>query len=100
MGDSGEQVVDIVRDWRSSKLDEQDKAMLEFVEKMTLNASGMTKRDVEALQRVGISDVDIVNITVTAGMWNFLTRYTDALGIEFEEWAPIDQGFTEAFFKT
>lgn len=100
MGDSGEKVVDIARDWRSAGLDEQDRAILEFTEKMTVNASGITKEDIEALRSVGFADADILNIAVTAGWWNFLTRYVDALGIELEEGALRDKKFVESLLSS
>jgi alkylhydroperoxidase family enzyme len=67
-------------------LDEQEKVMLEFVTKMTVDSKSMAEADVEGLRRAGFDDVQILEIVQLAGWFNCITRIADALGIKVEEW--------------
>jgi uncharacterized peroxidase-related enzyme len=72
-------------DWRTAKLDERDRAMLEYVEKLTKNPASLWRDDVEAVRQVGFDDVAIVQITLIASWFNYINRVADALGVGREE---------------
>ncbi len=59
--------------------------MLEYVEKLTINASGMTEADVGALRAVGWTDRDVLDIVQVCAYFNFRLRVVDALGLELSE---------------
>jgi alkylhydroperoxidase family enzyme len=67
-------------------LDEQEKVMLEFVTRMTIDSKSITEADVQQLRRAGFHDVQILEIVQLAGWFNCITRIADALGIEVEDW--------------
>lgn len=69
-------------DWRSADLSPAEYAMLEYVEKLTINPSGMTEADVAGLRAVGWTDRDILDIVQVCAYFNFRLRVVDALGLE------------------
>ena len=66
-------------------LDPGDRAIIKFVEKMTLTPSLLTDQDVESLRDVGFSDENVLEICAIAALFNYVSRIADALGIELEE---------------
>lgn len=69
------------RDWRTADLDEQDRAMLGYVEKLTKNPVSVWRDDMEALRAVGFDDTAIVQITLIASFFNYINRVADGLGV-------------------
>ncbi len=69
------------RDWRTAHLDEQDKAMLTYVEKLTKNPVSIWRDDMDALRAVGFDDTAILQITLIASFFNYINRVADALGV-------------------
>jgi uncharacterized peroxidase-related enzyme len=81
-GTSAEQAGLIGSDWRQAHLDEQERAMLAYCEKLTLEPWTMTRADVESLRVVGFDDVEILAIVQAAAYRHYITRVADALGVE------------------
>lgn len=52
---------------------------------MTLTPSAMTDADVQSLREVGFSDENVLEIVAITGLFNYLARVADALGIGLEE---------------
>ena len=69
------------RDWRTAKLDDRDRAMLGYVEKITKNPVSIWRDDMDALRAVGFDDTAIVQITLIASFFNYINRVADALGV-------------------
>ena len=70
------------RDWRQAKLDDVDRAILEYAEKLTLTPSRMTRQDGDALRAAtGLDDRGILQVTLIASFFNYVTRVADALGV-------------------
>jgi uncharacterized peroxidase-related enzyme len=69
------------RDWRTAKLDEKDRAMLAYVEKLTKNPPSIWRDDMDALKAVGFDDSAILQITLIASFFNYINRVADALGV-------------------
>ena len=59
-------------------------AMLEFAELLTLNPSGVTQHDVDNLRTAGWRDEDVIDIVHIVGIFNYLVRMADGLGIGIE----------------
>ncbi|MBI2541030.1 MAG: peroxidase-related enzyme [Deltaproteobacteria bacterium] len=78
-----EQVKD---DWRQMALSAAERAMLEYVEKLTLTPSSMTEADVQKLRDAGWSDRDILDIVHVCAYFNFRVRVVDGLGLELTDW--------------
>lgn len=72
------------RDWRSAELSTADRAMLEYVEKLTLRPWEMEQLDVIALREAGLSDAAILDVNQVTGYYAFVNRLADGLGVELE----------------
>lgn len=56
--------------------------MLEFAEFLTFTPSSTSQSHVDNLREIGWSDEDIVDIVHITGMFNYLVRVADGLGVE------------------
>lgn len=68
-------------DYRSAPLSEQDKVMLDYVVKITRDATQCSPADHEKLRAVGFDDKGILQITLIASWFNYINRVADALGV-------------------
>jgi uncharacterized peroxidase-related enzyme len=80
-----EEVAKVIANWREADLDEQEKAMLAFTEKLTLTPSEISDEDIEKLRQVGFSEQEILAIGLGAGYRNWVDRIADLLGVEEEK---------------
>jgi len=55
--------------------------MLEFVVKLTKNATKVSPADHDRLRAVGFDDRGILQITLIAAWFNYINRVADSLGI-------------------
>jgi uncharacterized peroxidase-related enzyme len=62
-------------------LDEKDRAMLTYVEKLTKNPPSVWRDDMDALRNAGFDDTAILQITLIASFFNYINRVADALGV-------------------
>ena len=69
------------RDFRTAPISEQDKVMLEYVVKLTRDATQCSPEDHEKLRAVGFDDRGILQITLIAAWFNYINRAADALGV-------------------
>jgi uncharacterized peroxidase-related enzyme len=77
-----ELVATLKRDWRQAPLDAVDRAILEYAEKLTKEPSRMQRADVETLRAAtGLDDRGVLQITLIASFFNYVTRVADALGV-------------------
>jgi uncharacterized peroxidase-related enzyme len=72
------------KDFRLAELTESDRAMLDYVSKLTLEPWNMTEDDVVELRKCGFSDDAILDICQVAGYYAFVNRLADGLGVELE----------------
>ena len=79
-------------DWRQAALNDADRAMLFYAEKLTLRPWEMVEADVVALRDMGFSDAAILDINQVTGYYAFVNRLADGLGVELE---PIHQAADE-----
>lgn len=77
-------VEQLIKDFRQTDLSEADKAMLEYVAKLTLEPWNMQKADVIALRENGFTDAAILDINQVTGYYAFVNRLADGLGVELE----------------
>ena len=75
----------VARDWRSAPLNEQDKALCAFAEKLTHPPSIMSPADLDVLRSNGLDDRAIHDATQVVSYFNYINRIADALGVEPEE---------------
>jgi uncharacterized peroxidase-related enzyme len=69
------------RDWRTANVDDKDRAMLAYVEKLTKNPPSVWRDDMDALHNVGFDDTAILQMTLIASFFNYINRVADALGV-------------------
>lgn len=74
-------VAALTRDYRTAPLSESDKAMLDYVVKLTRDATQIGREDHERLRAAGFDDVGILQITLIAAWFNYINRVADALGV-------------------
>ena len=69
------------RDYRSAPLSQPDRAMLDYVVKLTKDATQISPADHETLRAVGFDDRGILQMTLIASWFNYINRVADALGV-------------------
>jgi len=74
-----------VRDWRSAPLNEMDRALCEYAEKLTQMPDAMSESDISQLRAAGLDDVAIHDATQIIGFFNYINRVADGLGVERED---------------
>lgn len=80
--DDPEMASHVMRDYRQADLDPQTRAMLDFATKLTREPTNMQRADVEALRQHGLSDEQILSVTLITCTFNFMTRLADGLGVQ------------------
>ena len=68
----------IVMNYRAAPLDERQRAMLEFTEKVTKNSAEIEEADRQHLRDVGFNDRDIWDIANVAAFFNMTNRVASA----------------------
>lgn len=74
-------VAALQKDFRTAPISEQDKVMLEYVVKLTRDATKCSPKDHTKLRAVGFDDRGILQITLIASWFNYINRVADALGV-------------------
>jgi uncharacterized peroxidase-related enzyme len=69
------------KDYRSAPITEQERTMLDYVVKMTKDATKVSPDDHARLRAVGFDDRGILQITLIAAWFNYINRVADALGV-------------------
>jgi uncharacterized peroxidase-related enzyme len=81
-----ESMVDALkRDYKTAPISEQDRVMLDYVVKLTQDATKCSPKDHDALRAVGFDDKGILQITLIASWFNYINRVADALGVGRDE---------------
>jgi alkylhydroperoxidase family enzyme len=55
--------------------------MLDYVVKLTKDATQVSKDDIQALRAAGFDDRGILQIALIASWFNYINRVADALGV-------------------
>ena len=79
---SAEQLTEITRDPAASDLTPAEVAMMAFVDKLTRDATAITRTDVQGLLDRGFTDAEIFDIAAAASARCFFSKLLDALGAE------------------
>lgn len=86
MTDDGNALVEAIKsDYRRASLTESDRAMLDFVAKLTLRPAAMAKSDVDTLHHHGFDDSAVHDIVQVTGLFAYYNRLADGLGIDPED---------------
>ena len=69
------------KDYRSAPIREQDRAMLDYVVKLTKDATKCSPEDHARLRAAGFDDRGILQITLIAAWFSYINKAADALGV-------------------
>jgi len=69
------------KDYSTAPITPQERIMLDYVVKVTKDATKVWKDDIEALRQSGFDDRGILQITLIASWFNYINRVADALGV-------------------
>jgi len=69
------------KDYASAPISAKDRVMLDYVIKLTKDATKCWKDDIERLKSVGFDDQGILQITLIASWFNYINRVADSLGV-------------------
>lgn len=68
-------------DYATAPITAQERVMLDYVVKITKDATKIWKDDHERLRAAGFDDKAILQITLIASWFNYINRVADALGV-------------------
>ncbi len=68
-------------DYSTALLTKQERAMVDYVVKLTKDATQVSRDDHAQLRQVGFDDKGILQITLIASWFNYINRVADALGV-------------------
>jgi uncharacterized peroxidase-related enzyme len=68
-------------DYEHAPISPADRAMLDYVGKLTVDATTIRPEDHQTLRSHGFDDRGILQITLIASWFNYINRVADALGV-------------------
>jgi uncharacterized peroxidase-related enzyme len=69
------------KDYATAPISAQDRAMLDYVVKLTKDSTKVWKDDIDGLRAAGFDDRGILQMTLIASWFNYINRVADALGV-------------------
>ena len=69
------------RDYTQAKLSEADRAMIDYVAKLTKDATQVRRDDLDRLRELGFDDRAILQINLIASWFSYINRVADGLGV-------------------
>lgn len=79
-------VAQLKQDYTLAPLKPQDRAMIDYVAKLTLTPAATTPADVQALREAGFDDRAILDIALITAYFAFVNRIADGLGLQLEDY--------------
>ena len=73
------------RDYRSVDLEPADRAMLDYVAKLTLDPARVERDDLERMRALGFDDDALVEVNQVTGFFAWCIRTVQGLGVELED---------------
>jgi alkylhydroperoxidase family enzyme len=78
-------------------LDDADRAIMAFAERVVADATSITQDDVDALRAQGLNDEEIFDVALAAAARCFFSKTLDALGLQPDaSYAELDPAFRDA----
>ena len=68
-------------DYTTAPITEQERVMVDYVVKLTKDATKVSPADHDRLREHGFDDKGILQITLIASWFNYINRVADALGV-------------------
>ncbi len=69
------------QDYTTAPITEQERVMVDYVVKLTKDATKVSPADHDRLRAAGFDDKAILQITLIASWFNYINRVADALGV-------------------
>jgi uncharacterized peroxidase-related enzyme len=69
------------KDYATAAITPAERVMLDYVVKLTKDATKVWKDDIDGLRAAGFDDQGILQITLIASWFNYINRVADALGV-------------------
>ena len=69
------------KDYTTAPITPQERMMVEYVVKLTKDATKVWRDDMDRLRAAGFDDRGILQITLIASWFNYINRVADALGV-------------------
>jgi uncharacterized peroxidase-related enzyme len=76
-----ELVAALEKDYTTAPLTGPEREMVDYVVKLTTDATKVWKDDHERLRAAGFEDTAILQITLIASWFNYINRVADSLGV-------------------
>ena len=87
----------IVRDPRTDAVDETEHAIMDFADKVVVDATSITQADVDRLRDLGLTDGDVLDVILAATARCFFSKTLDAAGVEADaRFATLEPGLRDA----
>ena len=84
-------VVDqIMEDWKSADMNEADRALIAFAQKLTWANATVGDAEIDSLRAHGFDDAAISSAVQVVAYFNYINRVADGLGVDREEWIAVD----------
>lgn len=78
------ELLGIARDYREAGLAEAEIAMMDFAVKLSTDSAAMGEADSRRLRELGLSDREILDVTLAAAARNYLSRILQALDVDVD----------------
>lgn len=88
----------VLEDWRTAPIPERLRAMLGYLEKMTLDPQNLGPADIVPLRQAGITDEEIADAMHVCTAFNLINRLADAMGWEMQKEVAIHR-FADMLLK-
>jgi uncharacterized peroxidase-related enzyme len=69
------------KDYTTAPITEPERVMLDYVVKLTRDATKVSQEDHKRLRTAGFDDKGILQITLIASWFNYINRVADSLGV-------------------
>ncbi len=69
------------KDYTTAAITEPERVMLDYVVKLTRDATKVSQEDHKELREAGFDDKAVLQITLIAAWFNYINRVADSLGI-------------------
>ena len=69
------------KDYTTAPITEPERVMLDYVVKLTRDATKVSPEDHKRLRAAGFDDKGILQITLIASWFNYINRVADSLGV-------------------
>jgi alkylhydroperoxidase family enzyme len=71
----------VLEDYRTAPIDDRDKALFAFLEKMNAQSNQIRREDVDRLRSAGWSDEAIYDAVTVCALFKFYNAWIDATGV-------------------